>query len=36
MCMKVEHLVFLDSVPFLPCPLLKVSEAYGLSVCKSW
>ena len=36
MCMKVEHLVFLDSVSFLPCPLRKLPEAYGLSASKSW
>ena len=31
MCMKVEHLVFLDSVSFIPCPLRKLPEAYGLT-----
>jgi len=36
MCMKLEHLVFLDSVSFLPCPLCKLPEAYGLTVPKSW
>jgi len=36
MCMKVEHLVFLDSVSFLPCPLRKLPEAYGLTASKSW
>ena len=25
MCKKIEHLVFLDSVSFLPCPLRKLS-----------
>ena len=35
MCMKVEHLVFLDSVSFLPCTLRKLTEAYGLSASKS-
>jgi hypothetical protein len=29
MCMKMEHLVFLDSVSFLPCPLRKLPEALG-------
>jgi len=36
MCMKIEQLVFLDSVSFLPCPLRKLPEAYGLSASKSW
>jgi len=36
MCMKMGHLVFLDSVSFLPCLLRKLSEAYGLTACKSW
>ena len=36
MCMKMEHLVFLDSVSFLPCPLRKLPEAFGLSASKSW
>ena len=36
MCIKVEHLVFLDSVSFLLCPLLKLPEAYGLTASKSW
>ena len=36
MCMKTEHLVFLDSVSFLPCPLRKLPEAFGLTACKSW
>jgi len=31
MCKKMEHLVFLDSVSFLPCALRKVPEAFGLS-----
>jgi len=33
-CMKMEHLVFLDSVSFLPCPLRKLHEAFGLMACK--
>jgi len=36
MCMKMEHLVFLDSVSFLPCPLRKLPEAFGLTAFKSW
>jgi len=36
MCMKIEHLVFLDSVSFLPCALRKLPEAYGLTASKSW
>jgi len=36
MCMKIQHLVFLDSVLFLPFPLLrKLPEAFGLSASKS-
>jgi len=36
MCMKMEHLVFLDSVYFLPCSLRKLPEAFGLAASKSW
>jgi len=36
MCMKLKHLVFLDCVSFLLCPLRKLPEAFGLTVCKSW
>jgi len=36
MCMKLEHRVFLDSVSFLPCPLRKLSEAFGMTASKSW
>jgi len=35
-CMKMEHLVFLDSVSFLPCALRILPEAFGLSASKSW
>jgi len=31
MCMKMEHLVFLDSVSFLPCAFRILPEAFGLS-----
>jgi len=34
--MKMEHLVFLDSVSFLPCALRKLPEVFGLSASKSW
>ena len=36
MCMKMERLVFLDSVSFPPCTLRKLPEAFGLSASKSW
>jgi hypothetical protein len=36
MCMRMEHLVFLDSVSFIPCSLRKLPEAFGLTVSKSW
>jgi len=35
MCMKMGHLVFWDSVSFLPCPLWNLPEAFGLTACKS-
>ena len=35
-CLKMEHLVLLDSVSFLPCPLRKLPEAFGLTASKSW
>ena len=35
MCMKMEHLVFLDSVSFLPCALCELPEAIGQSTSKS-
>jgi len=35
MCMKMEHLVLLDSVSFLPCALRKLPEAFGMSASKS-
>ena len=34
--MKMEHLVFLDSVSFLPCVLRKLPEALGLQATKLW
>ena len=36
MCMKMHHMVFLDSVSFLPFPLRKLPGAFGLTACKSW
>ena len=36
MCRKMEHLVFLDSVSFLPCTLRKLNEAFLLTASKSW
>jgi len=36
MCMKTEHLVYLDSISFLPCALRKLPEALDLSASKSW
>ena len=34
--MNMQHLVFLDSVSFLPFPLRKLPEAFGLNASKSW
>ena len=34
--MKMDHLVFLDSVSFLPCALRKLPEAFGMQASKSW
>ena len=34
MCLKMEHVVFLDNVSFLPCPLRNVPDAFGPS--KLW
>jgi len=36
MCMKMEHLVFLESVSFLPCSLRKLPEAFDMSASESW
>jgi len=35
MCFKMEYLVFLDRVSFLPCPLLKLPGDFWLMACKS-
>jgi hypothetical protein len=34
--MRMEHLQFLDTSFYLPMPLCKPAEAFGLSVPKSW
>jgi len=34
--MKMEHLVFLDSMYFLPCALRELPEVFGLQATKSW
>jgi len=34
--MQIQHLTFIDSVLFLPMPLRKLHEAFGISVTKSW
>jgi hypothetical protein len=35
MCMKVEHITFLDSMNYLPFPLRKLPDAFGLTSRKS-
>ena len=35
-CMQIQHLTFIDCASFLPMPLRKLPEAFGLSVTKSW
>ena len=35
-CMKIEHMLFIDSVTYLPTPLRKVPEAFGFHTNKSW
>ena len=34
-CMKIEHMLFIDSVSYLPMPLRKVPEAFALDTTKS-
>jgi DNA polymerase III alpha subunit (gram-positive type) len=36
MCMTMEHTEFIDSICFLPFPLRKLSDAFGLTASKSW
>jgi hypothetical protein len=35
-CMKMEHMTFLDSASYLPMALRKLPETFGFSVKKSW
>jgi hypothetical protein len=35
MCMKVEHITFFDSLNYLPFPLRKLPDAFGLTSRKS-
>jgi hypothetical protein len=34
--MKIHHIQFLDSVSYMPMPLRKLPEAFGLTSSKSW
>ena len=34
--LKFEHMIFIGSASYLPMPLRKLSEVFGLSVTKSW
>jgi len=34
-CMQIQYLTFIDFVSFLPMPLRKLPEAFGISVTKS-
>ena len=34
--MKIHHIQFLDSIPYMPMPLRKMPEAFGLALPKSW
>jgi hypothetical protein len=36
LCMRMEHLLFLNSVTFLPMALRNLPEAFGLTASKSW
>jgi len=36
MCLKMEQFMFLDSLSFLPFPLRRLPEAFGLTASKSW
>jgi len=35
-CMKIQNIQFLDSVSYMPMPLRKLPEAFGLQASKSW
>jgi len=34
--MKIHHIQFIDSVSYMPMPLRKLPEAFGLQAFKSW
>ena len=34
--MRMEHLLFIDSISYLPMPIRKLPEAFGLPMRKSW
>jgi hypothetical protein len=34
--MKIELMTFLDSASYLPMPLHKLPDAFGLALSKSW
>jgi hypothetical protein len=34
--MKIHHIQFLDSLSYMPMPLRKLPEAFGLTASKSW
>ena len=34
--MKIDNLLFIDSVSYLPMPLRNLPKAFGLSLFKSW
>ena len=34
--MKIHYIQFLDSVSYMPMPLRKLPEAFGLQASKSW
>jgi hypothetical protein len=36
MRMKMKHMVFLESVSFLPFALLMFTDAFGMTAIKSW
>jgi hypothetical protein len=36
MSMRYEYLTFKDSIRFMPLPLRKLHEAFGLKATKSW
>jgi len=35
-CMTMEHLTFIDSISFMPRSLLKLPDAFGITVANSW